>query len=395
MLYLVRFGELSLKGKNRKYFEKTLLGNIKEALRSHSVEIIPQHDRILVRVEKDEEHVEVRERLQKVFGIISLSPVDTAPLSMEAIQKQALELITRNCHKPFTFKVETRRANKSFPQTSPKVNQQVGAFILNNTDKATVDVHSPEVELKIEIRQKETYLLLTSYSGAGGLPVGVSGKGLLMLSGGIDSPVAGWLCMKRGMDIEAIHFHSYPFTSERAREKVKELTRIISQYSGKINLHVMPFTEIQKKIQSHCPQELAISVMRRMMFLLSSRLAKQLNAGALITGESLGQVASQTLENISVVSEEVNIPVFRPLIGLDKQEIINLSSRIGTYPVSILPYEDCCTVFLPKHPATRPTREQVQEAEKRLEVNSLIKNCLEQRETFKLKFHESKSYVNI
>ncbi len=382
MLYLVHLGEIALKGKNRKYFIKTLLNNMRKALAPWEVEVVSQYDRILVYLSKEEDSLAVRNTLQRIFGIVAISPAETAPLSLDAIQEKSLELITKESKPPFTFKVEARRPNKQFSLTSPEINREVGAYLLRHTEQASVDVHSPQLELKIEIRHQESFLYLISYPGPGGLPVGVSGKGILMLSGGIDSPVAGWTCLKRGMELEGIHFHSYPFTSERSKEKVKELAGILSTYSQTFHLHVVPFTEIQKAIHQNCPRDLSITIMRRMMFRLAYSLAQELKAGALVTGECLGQVSSQTLENITAVSEMVGIPVFRPLIGMDKQEIIRLSDRIGTYPISIQPYEDCCTVFLPQNPVTRPSLKQIAKHENRFEWKSLLEECLEQREVF-------------
>ncbi len=383
MLYLIRYGEIALKGKNRYFFENTLLKNIKRALGDLEVKVTREHTRVYTRVIHPEDAEEVRKRLQKVIGVVSLSPVRTAPLSLEEIQKRALQLIKEEvAGHHFTFKVETRRPNKNFPHTSPEINREVGAFILKNTEGASVDVHNPGTELFVEIREKEAYLYLDSYAGPGGLPVGVSGKGLLLLSGGIDSPVAGWLTMKRGLEIDAVHYHSYPFTSERAKEKVKKLVEVLSDYHPSIKLHVLPFTETQKEIQAKCPRELSITIMRRMMFRMAQALTYHLKAKVLITGESLGQVASQTIENITAAAEVVDLPVFRPLIGLDKLEISHISQRIGTYPISIQPYEDCCTVFLPDHPVTRPKLERVVSAEQDLDIDRLVKESLQDYETF-------------
>jgi len=398
MLYLIRYGEIALKGKNRKFFVDTLTRNIKESLQGLEARIISEHSRIFVEVNKEEHDEEVKHRLQRVFGIVSLSPVSTADLSVEDIQERALELLQSSHTPPFTFKVETRRANKSFSYTSPEMNKMLGAYLLknmlNNMEDISVDVHNPDVELFVEIRGQEAYLFLESYPGPGGLPLGVSGKGLLLLSGGIDSPVAGWLCMKRGLQIEAVHFHSYPFTSERSKEKVKELAQKLAEYSSSsINLHVIPFTEIQKEIQLHCPKELSITVMRRMMFRLGRDLAQILRAQVLITGESLGQVASQTIENMHAASIGVDLPVFRPLLGMDKQEIINKSQTINTYDTSIKPYEDCCTVFLPEHPVTRPKLSRVNEIEQNLDVDALIEKCLHNYETFTFKLTRQHTYI--
>ncbi|NLI69761.1 MAG: tRNA 4-thiouridine(8) synthase ThiI [Firmicutes bacterium] len=383
-LFLLRYGELALKGKNRKAFEDLLIRNIRDALQGISAEVRRTYGRLFVHLHEENREREVLERLGRIFGLVSISPVDSAPLNMEDIQARALATIQKGAAAPFTFKVETRRSNKAFPLESPEISRITGAHILSNVAGSKVDVHHPDIILHMEIREKEAYVYHLSYPGCGGLPVGASGRALLLLSGGIDSPVAGWMGMKRGLEIEALHFHSFPFTSERAKDKVLQIASMMARYSGKLILHVAGFTGIQEAIHKECPPAMRITIMRRMMFRVAERLAASRGAGALVTGESLGQVASQTLESIAVTDVLAERPVFRPLIGMDKQEIIDLARKIGTYEISILPYEDCCTVFVPKHPATRPKLLYTEKVESFLDVNSLLDNCLENIESVTL-----------
>jgi len=315
---------------------------------------------------------EAAQRLQRVFGIVSLSPVLRADLDIEAIKEAAVKVVADAS--PRTFKVETRRPNKSFPLNSPELNQALGGHVLRSLPGLTVDVHSPDVVLNVEVRDEGAYLYCKVIPGLGGLPAGVSGKGLLLLSGGIDSPVAGFLALKRGVAVEGLHFYSYPFTTERSKEKVIELGRILGQYTGTgtFPLWICHFTEVQKAIQKAPFPNLRITIMRRFMMRIGAELARKQNALALITGESLGQVASQTMESIFTINEVTNIPIYRPLIGMDKSEIVDIARQIGTYETSILPYEDCCTVFVPRNPATRPTVAQALEAESHLDVAGLV-----------------------
>ncbi len=384
-LFLIRYGEIGLKGKNRHFFENKLTSNIKRSL-IDVADCRIQHYRGRNFVEViNGDSAAVSSKLRQIFGIVSFSPVATAGLSMENIKEVAARELGKVAKPGITFKVETKRANKRFPLRSPEVSCDVGEYLLANTSGLAVDVHHPDYVLDVEIRDHEAYIYTERIPGPGGLPVGASGKGLLLISGGIDSPVAGWMAMKRGVTLDALHFHSFPFTSERAKEKVVDLTKILSGYGNKINLHVAHFTEIQKELRQKCPEKLTVTLMRRMMFRIAERLAEQRNALALITGESLGQVASQTMESINVIEKVTTIPVFRPLIGMDKEEIVNISRRIGTYNTSILPYEDCCTVFLPEFPVTRPRLTDVEEAEKALDIEALVNESLEKTETIEIK----------
>lgn len=380
-LYLVRYGEIGLKGKNRKFFENRLTANIKKALQSVGrCKVYQTHSRNFVEV-LEGDPVQVLNRLTQVFGIVSISPVVIAALELEEIKAVALRELAEVARPGLRFKVETRRANKQFPWKSPEVSREVGAHLLENMPDLVVDVRTPEAVLDVEIREHDAYIYTQTTPGPGGLPVGVAGKGLLLLSGGFDSPVAGWLTMKRGVRLEAIHFHSYPFTSERSKEKVIDLCRELARFSGKIKLHLAHFTEIQTELRLKTPERLMITLMRRMMLRIAERLAEKQDALALITGDSLGQVASQTMESLNVIERAVSIPVFRPLIALDKSEIITIAKRIDTYPISVRPHEDCCTVFLPEFPAIRPRLAEVEAAEAVLDIETLIQNSLAKTET--------------
>lgn len=379
-LFLIRYGEIALKGKNRAFFEKTLLQNIKKALRDLApCRIYRTHGRHFVEVTEGDATA-VAKRLQEIFGIVSISPVAVADLSLEAIKAAALEEFAKVARPGIRFKVNTKRANKQFPLNSMEVSAKVGAHLLKNLSGLVVDVHEPEAVLDMEIREEKAFIYTERLPGLGGLPVGVAGKGMLLLSGGIDSPVAGYLALKRGVTLEALHFHSPPFTSERAKEKVIDLCRRLAYYGGKINLHLVHFTEVQKELRLKTPERLMVTLMRRLMFRIAQRLAEKRGALALITGESLGQVASQTMESMNVIERVTYLPVLRPLIGMDKHEIMALAQKIETYPISIRPYEDCCTLFLPDFPATRPRLQQVEEAEKALDIEALVAGCLEKTE---------------
>lgn len=380
-LLLVRHGEIALKGKNRHFFTNMLTANIRQALRDiEGARVQQRHGRNFVRVHVHDTAV-CLEKLSKVFGIVSISPVAVAGWSLDAIQEVALSEFRRVARPLLRFKVETKRADKRFPLTSPEVSSHVGAYLLQNFPGLVVDVRQPEQLLEIEIREKEAYIFTEKISGPGGLPVGVTGKALLLVSGGIDSPVAGWMTMKRGVTLEALHFHSFPFTSERAKEKVIDLCRILADWGGPLRLHVAHFTRIQQELREKTPEKLTVTLMRRLMFRVAERLAKRRGALALVTGENLGQVASQTLESMNVIEQVTVRPVFRPLIGFDKEEIVTLARRLHTYPISIRPYEDCCTVFVPEYPETRPSLEAVIAAEALLDIEDLVSSCLDSVET--------------
>ncbi|GGK12349.1 putative tRNA sulfurtransferase [Caldalkalibacillus thermarum] len=384
---LIRYGELALKGKNRKLFENQLQENIRSQLKDLNVKLRKTHGRLYLDLQ-GESFETVHERLKHIFGISSYSPALKTSLELKAIQETALKAIRSHSPFPKTFKVSTKRANKHFPHTSQEMNHKVGAHVLIHTDNLKVDVHKPEVELMVEIREDAAYIMSQKFKGAGGLPVGTSGKVMLMLSGGIDSPVAGYLCLKRGLRFEGVHFHSFPFTSERAKQKVIDLSKQLSHYAGPVTLHIVPFTEIQTEIKKHVPDEYSITIMRRMMMRITEALAKKHKALGIATGESVGQVASQTLESMHTINEVTNYPVLRPLVTMDKVEIIDIAQRIGTYDISILPYEDCCTVFQPKNPKTKPDRLAASRLEERLDVEELVKQAVENTETLRVTYEE-------
>lgn len=379
---LVKYGELALKGKNRYRFENKLIQNIKSALKDSGVEKVNKiYGRIIIPV--DDFDNEIINRVKNVFGIISVSPAISVDLDLEKIKDAALKLLVHSEGK--TFKVSTKRPNKSFPMKSPDISRALGAHLLINTEGWTVDVHNPDVEIFVEIRVEGAFIYTGGQPGLGGLPVGTTGKGVLMLSGGIDSPVAGWLSLKRGVEIIGLHFHSFPFTSERSKEKVLDLARQLAKYGGTIKIYVNHFTEIQKAIRQNCPEELYVTIMRRFMFRIAERIAKKEKALCILTGENLGQVASQTLESIQVINEVVKLPVLRPLITMDKIEIMDLAKKINTYNISIQPYEDCCTLFLPDKPATKPKLHQAIKAEEGLDIEGLIEESMEKTEVLYIK----------
>ncbi len=385
-LILVKYGEIILKGLNRRLFEDKLVRNIRTVL--HDIGNFKVYKaQATIYVETRDENANISkaiDRLQKVFGIVSVSRVAKVEKELEAIQEKAVAYLHTTFQKYKTFKVETKRADKSFSLKSPQVSREVGAYILKNVSHLSVDVHHPDVIVNVEIRSTGAYVYTEKLQGAGGLPVGSSGKATLLLSGGIDSPVAGWMIAKRGVEINAVHFFSYPYTSERAKDKVIELAKILTDYCGKINLHIVPFTEIQLAIHEKCPEEQLTLIMRRFMMKITEKIAIKNSSSALITGESLGQVASQTIESLGVTNAAVSLPVFRPLIGMDKEEIVRIAKKIETFETSILPYEDCCTIFVPKHPTTRPKLERMLQSEQHLDVEGMIDKAVEATEVVEI-----------
>lgn len=352
---LIRYGELSTKGKNRKDFITRLYHNIKYALRDYpNLTYQKTHDRIYIKL-TDENTDDISEKLKRVFGISSFSFTEKVDSDIETIKETCLR-IAKDSNKK-TFKMMAKRHDKSFPMISDEINRACAGNILHNTD-LTVDVHNPELLIRVEIHEKYTYITSDKIKGAGGYPAGINGKVLLLLSGGIDSPVAAYELMKRGLYVEAIHFASPPYTSQAARDKVLKLAEMVSEYQGSMKVHIVNFTDIQLEIYKAAGDPYAITIMRRMMYRLAERIAKENHCLALGTGESVGQVASQTLESIAVINETIQIPVLRPLVCFDKVEIIDLARKIGTYETSILPFEDCCTIFDPKNPVTHPTSEK-------------------------------------
>ena len=381
---LVRYGEIILKGLNRPVFEDKLINNIKKSLSGlGKTNIIRSQARIYIEpLTEDYDFDAAIEKLVRVFGIVSVSPVLKIKSDLEEIKQRSLEMIKQM--NPLTFKVETKRGDKKFPLQSPEISAQLGEYILDNIPGLKVDVHKPSFTLYVEVRES-TYIYSAIIPSNGGLPVGTNGKALLLLSGGIDSPVAGWMMAKRGVEIEAVHFYSYPYTSERAKDKVIQLGRILARYCNSIKLHIVPFTEIQLEINVKCPQDQITVIMRRAMMVISELLAAKNGAQALITGESMGQVASQTIQSLAVTNAAVKMPVFRPLIGMDKNEVIEIARRIDTFETSILPYEDCCTVFVAKHPKTRPRLEEIEGHEAALQLAGLIEKAVENTEVLQLR----------
>ena len=370
-LLLVRYGEVFLKGQNRPFFLRKLVDHVREAVSGVGGRVFLSDGRIYVSYFTDMD--ECIRRVTRVFGIHSVSPaVEMEKDDFEAICAQAARMM-----EPLsgTFKVLARRSDKRYPLDSPAIMREAGGYVLEHVPHLSVDVNHPDHELMIEIR-KNAYLSVDKILAVGGMPMGTNGKACLLLSGGIDSPVAGFMIAKRGVELCCVHYHSFPYTSERAREKVLELARELSEYCGKMRVHVVPFTEIQLKIHELCPENFTTLIMRRYMMRIAERLARADGAQALITGESVGQVASQTMEALGCTDEVVGMPVFRPLIGMDKSEIIERAERIGTFETSSLPYEDCCTVFTPKHPATHPRVELVRKAEEALDSEALIEAAI-------------------
>lgn len=374
---LVRYGELSTKGKNKKEFINRLYQNIKNALKSFdALTYEKSYDRIYIMLNGTDPDL-IRPILSKVFGISSFSYAIKINSELEEIVKVGYEVAKQSNAK--TFKVDTKRHHKPFPYISDEINRAVAKEILIHTDMK-VDVHNPELLLMVEVRQFDTYIMPNKIKGAGGYPVGIGGKALVMLSGGIDSPVAAYLMMKRGITVECIHYASPPYTSSQARKKVLDLARIVSQYQGHVRVHVIPFTETQLAIYKNCDESYAITLMRRMMYRLAEMLCERKNCKAIVNGESIGQVASQTLDSMGCINEVVKMPVLRPCVTLDKLEIIDLANKIGTYETSILPFEDCCTIFTPKNPVTRPTIKKCEKLESRFEFQSLLEDALNHAE---------------
>ena len=376
---MIKYGELTTKKANRKFFINTLNANILKLLNGLDIKI--KKDRVRMYIECDKSILdEVVMRLKKVFGLHGIVICHKVDNNIEAIEEMALKLVKEKDYK--SFKVETKRADKDFPIHSQDMNRRIGGLILKNTD-LKVDVHNPDCLLHIEIRKEGVFLYTNEIPGIGGYPVGIQGKGLLMLSGGIDSPVAGYLALKRGVDIDCLYFESPPHTSIEAKNKVKELARIINEYSSNIHLIVVPFTNIQEAIYKNVPDSYIITIMRRMMYRIGEKIALKNKCKILINGESIGQVASQTLTSMSVINNVTNMPVIRPVACMDKLEIIDIANKIGTYETSILPYEDCCTIFLPKHPVINPDLNKCIEAESKFDYISLIDEAVDNVEVIK------------
>lgn len=378
-IILLKNGELALKGLNRHTFENQLVKNMKQRLHDlGKIRYVQSQSTIMV--EPLDERVDLDEafrRLKKIFGIAGLSRCAAVEKNMDAILPAACEYLRDELMFAKTFKVEAKRSDKKFPFNSPQICMELGGVILENYPHLRVDVHNPDLIVNVEVRDSYAYIHGNQHKGAGGMPVGSAGQAAILISGGIDSPVAAWMMAKRGLRLYGIHFASPPYTSQRAEMKVHTLLRQVSKYSGNIPLCVVPFTHIQEEIKDNCPEDLFTIIMRRFMMRCAERIAKDQGCGALITGESVGQVASQTMQAIACTEAVVEeLPLFRPLIGMDKDEVIEISRKIDTFETSILPYEDCCTVFTPKHPRTRPQLHVVEEAESALDVEALIEEAL-------------------
>ncbi len=378
-IILIKNGELALKGLNRRTFEDMLVKNMRRRLESiGKFKFTVAQSTIVAEPEDDGIDLdEAVERIGKIFGIAGFSRAAAVEKDMETILRSAEEYLAPQLLTVRSFKVEAKRSDKKFPLTSPEICRETGGYLLRKFPHLEVDVHNPDIIVTVEIRDSNAYIHGKQIKGAGGMPTGSAGRAALLISGGIDSPVAGYMMAKRGLELMAVHFASPPYTSERAEQKVHSLLRQVSKYSGRIALFVVPFTETQELIKDNCPEEIFTVIMRRMMMRVAQKIAAKEHAGALITGESVGQVASQTMQAIACTDNVCEIPVFRPLIGMDKDEVVAISRKIETFDISILPYEDCCTVFTPKHPRTRPTIEYVEECEKALEVDRLVNEAAE------------------
>ena len=378
-IILAKYGEIILKGGNRAKFESMLMTNIKNSLRNVAeTSIRLAQATVYVEVEDGDKIDLVVERLSKIFGLVAITKAAVCEKDIDDICEKAKEYLAKDLTAGTKFKVEAKRSDKSFPLNSPQICMEVGGWLDDEFPEIIVDVHNPDVTVKVEVRDYAAYVYAdeNKIQGQGGMPIGSGSKATLLLSGGIDSPVAGHMIAKRGVEIDAVNFFSFPYTSERAKEKVIKLASILAQYTSKINLYIVPFTEIQLQIRDKCPEEQMTLIMRRFMMRIAERIARQNNSKALITGESVGQVASQTLAALDVTNAVVDMPILQPLIGMDKLEITDRSVAIGAYETSILPYEDCCTVFTPKHPTTNPKRENIEKSEKHLDIETLIEEAL-------------------
>ncbi len=386
-IYIVRCGEVALKGMNKPYFERVLVERIKKNLKNIKDNRVSRKEGLIfVRVPLESDTNEVIAEISKVFGVSSVSPALEVESDLDSIGSKAVEFMNSMIENEGvkTFKVEAKRADKNFLIKSPEIAAKIGAYVLKGCGTLKVDVHGPDCHLFVDLRVDKTYIYTKKIKGLGGLPLGTNGKGMVLLSGGIDSPVAAWMMAKRGMVIDAVHFHSYPYTSPRAQQKVGELAEIISSYCGKINMTVINLLPIQEEIVSNCPEDETTILVRRFMMRIAEKIALKQNDLMLITGENLGQVASQTAEALVVTDQSVELPVMRPLIGMDKVEIMDMARRIGTYEKSIEPYEDCCTVFLPKHPVTKPKLERILNSESRLDVDRLVEMAVNSAEKIEI-----------
>lgn len=383
-IILVKYGEIILKGLNRPFFEAALVKNIKAALKNFDFEVWWAQATVYIKTAHEEKIDEMIETLKKVFGITSITKAYILPKDMEGMKKGTKEALYEELKSAKTFKVEAKRADKKFPFKSPDICREIGGYLYESFENLEVDVTNPEKTVMVEVREQNAYVYCGREKGRGGMPVGTNSKAALLLSGGIDSPVAGYMVAKRGVALDSIHFFSHPYTSERAKEKVLELAELLSVYTGGMKVHIVPFTNIQLEIKKKCPEEYLTIIMRRFMMRIAEKIARKNKLSALVTGESIGQVASQTVEALGVTNDAVSMPVFRPVIGMDKEEIVTIARDIGTFNTSILPYEDCCTVFTPKHPQTKPKLEKVVAYEKVLDIETLVNEAVDGAEVMTL-----------
>lgn len=377
-IFIVRCGEVALKGKNKPYFERILLNNLLESLKPYEASASWHEGLMIVEPRSDYNPSQFITRCTKVFGVVSVSPAISVDRNMDTVKESAISYLNKymDMDKSSTFKVKTSRSDKTYPLNSPEISAEIGAAILRAYPNLSVDIKNPDFTVYVNIRRDSAYIYSRKYPGAGGLPARTNGRGLLLLSGGIDSPVAAYMMAKRGMTIDALHFHSYPYTSPRALQKVRELCQILVDYLGPINLHIINLLPVQEAIVKNCPEDQTTILVRRFMMRIAEQIAKSSHDMMLITGEDLGQVASQTAEALVVTDAVVSMPVMRPLIALDKVDIIELATKIGSYEKSIEPYEDCCTVFLPKHPVTKPRLQDIIKSEAALNVEELVSNAV-------------------
>ena len=388
--FLIKYGEIGIKGKNRYIFEDALVRQIRYALQGVDGEFLVHkcHGRVYVDCDGDYDFDETVESLQKVFGIVGICPVVRVPVAeLEQLRKDVVAYVDEAYEeKNMTFKVDARRAKKSYPANSMEINCEVGEAILDAFPEMKVDVHKPELRINVEIRE-EVYIYSRIIPGPGGMPIGTNGKAMLLLSGGIDSPVAGYMIAKRGVKIEAVYFHAPPYTSERAKQKVVDLAKLVARYSGPIRLHVVNFTDIQLYIYEKCPHDELTIIMRRYMMKIAEHFAKKDGCLGLITGESIGQVASQTMQSLAATNAVCTLPVYRPLIGFDKKDIVEISEKINTYETSIQPFEDCCTIFVAKHPVTKPNIERIEKSELNLaeKIDELMQTAIDTVEIIEVK----------
>ena len=393
-IFLMKLGEIVLKGANKRQFEAKLRSNVRRRMKPYGeFDVYLMQSTVYVEPMNDEADVDgAWEACRSIFGVVSLCRCRPCEKNLDAIFNAIEEYLGDDLDCARSFKVESKRSDKQFPMTSIQLSQDIGGRLAEAHPHVEVDVHHPDYTVYVEVRDLAAYVHGPAEPGAGGLPTGVGGRAMCLLSGGIDSPVAAYMIAKRGVEIECVHFFSYPYTSQLAKDKVLELARLVTRYSGRMTVNVVSFTEIQEAIRDNCPEEYFTLIMRRFMMEISRRIAKHDGCGALITGENLGQVASQTMEAMTVTGAVVDIPIFMPLVGMDKEEIVTIARKIGTLETSILPYEDCCTVFTPKHPKTKPTIGQVVNAERKLDREALIQKAVDTVERIAIKYGETEPF---